>query len=162
MCRMIGFSLKRPLSAKRLKKLIAHSRDLLKDQSDGFGYALSGGNLKGITHLRLTTGKLLGYRYSSLGEWGNFAEPGFDSKGNLGCCTAGLFHGRISTNDLGVHNTHPFVSNDLALAHNGIVEYSGPSASRRAHAIRRTCSTPLRSETAGRSCPNITPVTQPC
>lgn len=126
MCRMIGFSVKKPLSRAKIQKVTAKCRDLLEDQSDGFGYALSGGDIEGITHLRLTSGNLLGYRTSSLGEWQKAGEPEFDIHGVVKPCTAGIYHGRISTNDLGVDNTHPFVNESLALAHNGIVDYHGP------------------------------------
>lgn len=126
MCRMIGFSVRKPLSRAKIQKVTAKCRDLLEDQSDGFGYALSGGDIKGITHLRLTSGNLLGYRTSNLGEWQKAGEPAFDSHGVIKPCTAGIYHGRISTNDLGVENTHPFVNESLALAHNGIVDYHGP------------------------------------
>ncbi|NBO26347.1 MAG: hypothetical protein EBU96_06070 [Actinobacteria bacterium] len=126
MCRLIGFSVDKPLEKERLDKLIKTSRDLLKDQKDGFGYALSGGDIEGITSLRLVTGNLLGYGYDPLGEWESVAKPTFDLRGEIKPCTAGLFHGRTSTNDLGIKNTHPFVSDELALAHNGIVDYTGP------------------------------------
>lgn len=127
MCRLIGFSVEKPLTREQLEKMINTSRDLLKDQKDGFGYALSGGEIDGITHLRLVTGSLLGYGYDPLGEWESVARPTFDSKGLVKPCTAGLFHGRTSTNDVGIKNTHPFVNDELALAHNGIVDYNGPN-----------------------------------
>lgn len=126
MCRLIGFSTDKPLEQDKLDKMISTCRDLLKDQKDGFGYALSGGEIDGITHLRLVTGSLLGYGYDPLGEWESVAKPTYDSHGDVKPCTAGLFHGRTSTNDVGIKNTHPFVNEELALAHNGIVDYSGP------------------------------------
>lgn len=125
MCKLLGFSVSKKVSEEKLSEIIQTSRDLLKDQKDGFGYALSGGDIKGITSLRLTTGSLLGYNYPEAGEWENLADQPYEARGKLSPCTGGIFHGRISTNSLGVENTHPFVNDDLALAHNGIVDYSG-------------------------------------
>lgn len=125
MCKLLGFSVSKKVSHEKLAEIIQTSRDLLKDQKDGFGYALSGGDIKGITSLRLTTGSLLGYGYPEAGEWENLTQLPYEAKGKISPCTAGIFHGRTSTNSLGVENTHPFVNDDLALVHNGIVDYSG-------------------------------------
>lgn len=131
MCRLIGFSVDKPLEKPVVDKLITFCRDTLKDQKDGFGYALSGGEVDGITHLRLTAGHWLGFGVDPLNDWESVGKPNHDSRGLPVPCTAGLFHGRISTNDLGIHNTHPFVSDDLALAHNGIVTYTGPKRAKK-------------------------------
>jgi predicted glutamine amidotransferase len=125
MCKMLAFSVSKKIEQEKLFEIIAKARDLLKDQKDGFGYALSGGDIRGITSLRLTTGTLLGYQYQSPESWEDVVNVPYESKGKIRPCTAGIFHGRTSTNDLGVNNTHPFVNDDLALIHNGIVEYKG-------------------------------------
>lgn len=125
MCKLLGFSVSKQIEKDRLFKIIQTSKELLKDQKDGFGYALSGGRIEGITSLRLTSGTLLGYRYQNPEEWGDIVNVPYSAKGKISPCTAGIFHGRTSTNDLGVNNTHPFVNEKLALVHNGIVEYSG-------------------------------------
>lgn len=131
MCRLIGFSVQKAIEKPVLDKLIEHCRDTLKDQKDGFGYALSGGEISGITHLRLTAGHWLGFGVNPLEDWSSVGKPSHDANGTLAPCTAGLFHGRISTNDLGVNNTHPFVNDALALAHNGIVTYTGPKRAKK-------------------------------
>jgi hypothetical protein len=131
MCKLLGFSVSEKVSEEKLSEVIQTCRDLLKDQKDGFGYALAGGDIKGITSLRLTTGSLLGYGYPEAGDWKGLTDQPYEAKGKISPCTAGIFHGRTSTNSLGVENTHPFVSDDLALAHNGIVDYSGKKRSKR-------------------------------
>lgn len=125
MCKLLGFSIGKKLEQERVFEIIKTARDLLKDQKDGFGYALSGGDIEGITSLRLTTGSLLGYQYQNPQAWEDVVNVPYQAKGAIKGCTAGIFHGRTSTNDLGVENTHPFVNETLALVHNGIVEYSG-------------------------------------
>lgn len=37
-----------------------------------------------------------------------------------------IFHGRMSTNNISLVNTHPIVKHDIWLSHNGVVEDSGP------------------------------------
>ncbi len=37
-----------------------------------------------------------------------------------------IIHGRTSTNDVNLANTHPFVKDGYALVHNGVVDYTGP------------------------------------
>lgn len=125
MCRLLGFSVESKIEEKRLQDIIYTSRELLKDQKDGFGYALSGGDIQGIASLRLTTGTMLGYQFEPAGEWENLVNVPYEKRGEVLPCTAGLFHGRTSTNHVKIQNSHPFVSERLALAHNGIVEYDG-------------------------------------
>ena len=125
MCKMLGFTIGKKIEQERVFEIIAKARDLLRDQKDGFGYALSGGDISGISSLRLTSGNLLGYQYQNPEIWGDVVSVPYQSRGEVRGCTAGIFHGRTSTNDLGVENTHPFVNDRLALIHNGIVEYRG-------------------------------------
>ena len=125
MCKLLGFSVDTKLTSEKLAEVIVASKELLKDQKDGFGYALSGGDIEGITSLRLTSGTLLGYGYDEPEEWGDITRQPYEAKGKVAPCTAGIFHGRTSTNAVTIQNTHPFVSEDLALVHNGIVIYSG-------------------------------------
>jgi len=132
MCKLLGFSVSQKVGEEKLAEIIQTCRDLLKDQKDGFGYALSGGDIKGITSLRLTTGSLLGYGYPEAGEWADVVKDApFEARGKISPCTGGVFHGRTSTNSLGVENTHPFVNEDLALVHNGIVDYTGKKRKKR-------------------------------
>jgi hypothetical protein len=125
MCKLLGFSVKTKLTQEKLNEVIKTSKELLKDQKDGFGYALSGGDIEGITSLRLTNGSLLGYGYDEPEEWADITRQPYKAKGKLAPCTAGIFHGRTSTNSVSIQNTHPFVNDDLALVHNGIVTYTG-------------------------------------
>ena len=125
MCKLLGFSVKTKLTQEKLNEVIKASKDLLKDQKDGFGYALSGGDIEGITSLRLTNGSLLGYGYDEPEEWADITRQPYKAKGKVAPCTAGIFHGRTSTNSVSIQNTHPFVNDDLALVHNGIVTYTG-------------------------------------
>ena len=122
---MLGFTIGKQIEQERVFEIIKTARDLLKDQKDGFGYALSGGEISGITSLRLTTGNLLGYQYQNPKNWSDVVNVPYQARGAIKACTAGIFHGRTSTNDLGVENTHPFINDKLALVHNGIVEYKG-------------------------------------
>jgi len=126
MCKLLGFSVSKKLTQEKLSEVIKTSKELLKDQKDGFGYALSGGDIEGITSLRLTTGNLLGYGYDEPTDgWADITKQPYESKGKVSPCTAGIFHGRTSTNSVSIQNTHPFVNDDLALVHNGIVTYTG-------------------------------------
>lgn len=125
MCKLLGFTVSQKVSEDKICEIIQTSRDLLKDQKDGFGYALSGGDIKGITSLRLTSGNLAGFNYPDPKDWSGLVDQPYQARGKIAPCTAGIFHGRTSTNSLGVENTHPFVNSELALVHNGIVTYSG-------------------------------------
>ena len=125
MCRLLGFSTEKKVEQKQLEDIIYTCRELLKDQRDGFGYALSGGDVSGIASLRLTSGTMYGYNYEPAGEWRDFVNVPYEKRGEVAPCTAALFHGRTSTNHIKIQNSHPVVNENLALAHNGIVEYSG-------------------------------------
>jgi hypothetical protein len=125
MCKLLGFTVEEKVAREKLNDIIFTAKELLKDQKDGFGYALSGGEVGGIASLRLTTGHYLGYGFDPAGEFsGNVIVP-YERRGDVVPCTAGIFHGRTSTNHVKIENCHPFVNDNLALIHNGIVEYSG-------------------------------------
>jgi len=83
-------------------------QELLSDMSDGFGYAYQ--SINGVARYRTT---LDGER-AWCGEHGK-------------AIGAAMFHGRVSTNTLGLVNTHPIAKNEAYIVHNGVVTHHGES-----------------------------------
>lgn len=125
MCKiMVLTNMSKVKDVKRLTNIAAE--ELLAYEKDGFGYAIQGE--KGVYGER-TTRDSFKTRLSKLDQvvkepifektWNNF---GSESK----AVGAGLFHGRTSTNDKNLTNTHPIIRNDWTLIHNGVVSNLGP------------------------------------
>lgn len=132
MCKIVGFS-KLELTKPRLNNLLCNVRDCMLGmrQEDGFGFACNSKDtglyferyvnpidFQGINpneHLS-NYGPLLDvidFEYSQSGIFTGLNGPL-------------IIHGRTSTNDICVENTHPIVKAGIALIHNGVVNYTGP------------------------------------
>lgn len=125
MCKILVFT--NVAKVKDIKKLTnAAAEELLAWEKDGFGYAIQGE--KGVYGER-TTRDTFKTRLSKLDlvvkepiftqTWNNFGVES-QAKG------AALYHGRTSTNDKNLTNTHPIMRNDWTLIHNGVVTNLGP------------------------------------
>lgn len=128
MCKI--FALTNSSKVKIDTKLIESVRDAVCDASDrdGFGYASLNDNQL-----------ICGERTTKPFEWSPFnrktsqlsivSSPSCNSFGDLASVKDSqvfIGHGRFSTNSKTLANTHPFVSDTLAMIHNGVVQQVGP------------------------------------
>lgn len=129
--------------ANALKFIEAALPGMTKHDGDGVGYAAS----------RLDNGELFGERWlntkeafkrrTPLTERDNAllehlglavdVEASYNSFGEAGVFSSILFHARFATCGVNLDNVHPFVRDDTALIHNGVIK--------NAHAFKRTLST---------------------
>jgi predicted glutamine amidotransferase len=100
-------------------------KHITKSERDGFGWAIQGD--KGVFGER-TTLKEFKFRHDK----NQFAiklpiiKPTYNQFGALSSKRgAGIFHGRTSTNDATLLNTHPVQRNGWTLIHNGVVHNTG-------------------------------------
>lgn len=111
---------------KNLKKLVEVAAELVGEtEKDGFGYAIQ--TKDGLFGERTISPR--GFKYSmDRPEFGApYAVSGYNRFGVKGKATgAGIFHGRTSTNQAGVLNTHPIQKHGWTLIHNGVVTNHGP------------------------------------
>lgn len=125
MCKVLVLSnMKQVKSPDKLTNAIASAMSSRED--DGFGYAIQGeGGVFGERCLEPNffktdfKSKILDLPFVDV-EYNRF---GVKSKPN----GAGIFHGRTSTNDRTLLNTHPIIKNDWTLIHNGVVNNHGPA-----------------------------------
>lgn len=110
---------------KSVPKLVNAISRAIDDERDGFGYAIQ--TAAGLYGER--TLKPDGFRYSMKRPIMNlpfltksYERFGQESKPN----GAGIFHGRTSTNDASLLNTHPLQKHGWSLIHNGVVTDHGP------------------------------------
>lgn len=111
--------------AKLTNKLNEIANVLLKEEKDGFGYAVQGkagvfGEKTIANKFRSRIGKsnfvkldVIKVKYSAFGEPSDAIGPG-------------IFHGRTSTNVVDLLNTHPMQIDNWNLIHNGVVQDFGP------------------------------------
>lgn len=102
---------------------------LLKTESDGFGYVIQGKSgaygERYIGDTKFETSIQLGKTDNSFYKL-PFITKQRETFGTASKCNGGaLFHGRISTNSLGLRNTHPINKHGWSLIHNGVVSNRG-------------------------------------
>lgn len=102
---------------------------LQKDHTDGFGYAIQGEN--GVYGER-TIADAFSSRLESKSKLEvtlPIIVPEYNKIGAMPSKPIGgaLFHGRTSTNDHGLPNTHPIQKHGWTLIHNGVVNNHGPT-----------------------------------
>ena len=136
MCKLFGISSVAGWNRKTLEATLLAAQSAFSGEKDGFGYAVR------------TSRGLYGERYVNPNDFtgvggaqalDDYLDPisdaidfEADTTGRLGKLKGGLIvHGRTSTNDLDIENTHPFIKKQWALAHNGIVTYDGPDRHKR-------------------------------
>jgi hypothetical protein len=136
MCKLFGVSSVAGWNRKKLNAALFAAQTAFSGEKDGFGYAVR--TSRGLYGERYVNPKdfsgVEGAKSLSkyLEQIKSAIEFEADVKGRMGKLTGGLIvHGRTSTNNLDVENTHPFIKKGWALAHNGIVDYDGPHRHKR-------------------------------
>lgn len=135
MCKIAAIIGIAPNIHKKLSKFVAHlAADIVDSQQDGFGYAayskkdglfgerwvqvediFSRRNMMDEDAARLDREMMGTVKVS--GEYNYFGKK---FEGLYGV-TSIIMHGRTSTNAISMENTHPFVMQDTALIHNGVI-----------------------------------------
>lgn len=124
MCKIIALT--NLSKVKSIKKLTETACSLVGEtERDGFGYAIQGA--KGVFGERTLRPSAFSPSFARPLLTVPFAEPGYNRFGSKSKpAGAGLFHGRTSTNNVSIVNTHPIVKNRWTLIHNGVVTNHGP------------------------------------
>lgn len=124
MCKIMVFTNLSKAKAKDLPKLVNTIGRTL-NEPHGFGYAIQGENgLFGERTLKTQSFKSALSR--SLPEF-NFLNRTYNRIGTRSpIIGAGIFHGRTSTNDKTLINTHPIQKHGWTVIHNGVVSDHGP------------------------------------
>ena len=129
MCKVFGFSNFSKVK-KKLETIEFIGQTLLDTERDGFGYAIWNNNISQSFGER-TSDKTFrsGVRENPRVNFDFCVKPetnqnmfGEFDLTNVG---AAIFHGRISTNNKNLLNTHPMVRDGWALVHNGVVTDHG-------------------------------------
>lgn len=123
MCKLFIMTNTKKLKTEQVETLVKSvSKRMAKTERDGFGMSVRGS--KGVFNRRFLKPKAASMTdsFSKL----PFLKPSMNQDGELGTVDALIFHGRTSTNALGLVNTHPISKHGLHLCHNGVVEDSGP------------------------------------
>lgn len=124
MCKI--FTLTNMSKIKNLNKTInIISEHLASSEKDGFGYAIQGS--EGVFGERSTMPDTFLTSFDKPVTSTNYAIDIYNRFGIKNKAVgAGLFHGRISTNDKTLLNTHPISADNWHLIHNGVVTNHGP------------------------------------
>lgn len=110
---------------KSMNGLARKCADLLSDQRDGYGYAAVG--KKGVFGSRTLYpseyGKGTSYKLPYAEDTEDNSVPFGKPTKSMG---GAMFHGRISTNQKTLVNTHPIERDGHYIIHNGVVTHHGP------------------------------------
>lgn len=124
MCLVLAFTNTKKLNLSQCLNDIGNT--LLKEEEDGFGYAIKG---KFGVFGEKTISKRFRTRLTRINEVKlpivNVKYMRFGTPGALD--GPGLFHGRTSTNVIDLNNTHPMQIDGWNLIHNGVVTDLGPA-----------------------------------
>lgn len=128
MCKIMIFTNTKKLNDSQINKVLVYNAENMK-QDDGFGYTLVNKNKTLFTERFLTPSDVkfnLGLDIGSL-EKSTFTDTEKNFQGfRSGHYFSGLLiHGRVSTNDINLTNTHPINKHSWSLVHNGVVEDYG-------------------------------------
>lgn len=146
MCKL--FAMTNMKKVKLNSKFIGIVKDAVTAEADkdGFGYAIldKRGNVGGERTLNVETFRALRgnvndravHKLSFVNKQNNVY-----GKINVNSAKAFVAHGRYSTNDVSLENTHPFVHKDFALFHNGVVQDAGKGVSKKD--LTTTCDTEI-------------------
>jgi hypothetical protein len=124
MCKVLMFT--NGFQITKLKKLVNAVMPIITERDrDGFGWAAQGA--KGVFGERMTE-YTNGYRLDSNSLAVKLpVKETYNSFGTRSKLVGGLlFHGRVSTNQKTLQNTHPIQRNGWTLIHNGVVTNQGP------------------------------------
>lgn len=127
MCKLFTLTNTKKLRPEQLEKLTKVVQKNMTTERDGFGIVAK--KLDGSIYVRRflnpsdATLKQLKFDYP-------FEKPNQNQDGTPSPVYDSIvFHGRTSTNNVSLINTHPIVRNGITLCHNGVVEDSGPKYS---------------------------------
>lgn len=125
MCKI--FAMTNLTKVKVTEKLIGVLRDAVCKTADrdGFGYAVNTHDGKLWGERALNPFQFEPFKASPKGKTAELSivDVQSNSFGDVKSedCASLIAHGRMSTNDVSLRNTHPFVNDDIALIHNGVV-----------------------------------------
>ena len=133
MCEIIAISNISGLSKQQITDITIKGRDLMKNMSDGFGFAYSTIGRRSKAHTYYVEKYTEPAHYSGIGTVGyskgmfndfkDAVEIPMLSSGHPDSPTGPIImHGRHATNDVNLTNTHPFRKEGWALVHNGVVD----------------------------------------
>lgn len=133
MCKLLIVTNISKLTDKQLSTLIDKAaKPISKYERDGFGFAYT--TEDGVYAERWVDPDEFAARKLKAGPYDHvLAQPAeFDSVGNAESKHVGglLVHGRTSTNDVALMNTHPFINDKHVLIHNGVVQNVGEHVER--------------------------------
>lgn len=124
MCKVIAFS--NLSQVKRMRELVDLSARLVAEsERDGFGYAIQ--TRQGVYGERSLEPRSFRYgmnRPKLDAPYVSHKHETFGSRAKA--IGAGIFHGRTSTNEISLRNTHPLCRDGWSLVHNGVVSNHGP------------------------------------
>jgi hypothetical protein len=125
MCKVIGFTNFNKVG-KKIGTVEYIGQLLLDTERDGFGYAMWDKNTNSAFGERTTERSFSSALRDTAKVNFDFCEEPFLFKnkfGNFDLSNVGaaIFHGRISTNNKTLNNTHPMVKHGWSLIHNGVV-----------------------------------------
>jgi hypothetical protein len=133
MCKLFVLSNTAKLTHKQLSTILkTASRVMGKTDSHGFGWAMLNGNR--FVGERALDPEYFENRFFNNGTVPSMFKPIFETWeanafGKLAAPNSlqgGLLvHARISTNQISLENTHPFINDNFALIHNGIIDNVG-------------------------------------
>lgn len=125
MCKVLIVTNAKGLKIKQASRSIARIMESTGYQKDGFGYAVKGKNgVYGERGLKPSEFKSrMGLEIPDI-HWNKKVQNTFGEHSNTD--GAAIFHGRTSTNEVSLLNTHPIVKHGWTLIHNGVVTDHGP------------------------------------
>lgn len=130
MCKLMCFSNITKFDLNKLEKLTKAVVKVMASERDGFGITLCNAQkvLSARKFLKPSEASLISpvtppapYLKALSEEIGGPISPDNESI---------IFHGRTSTNEVSLRNTHPIIKHGLWLSHNGVVEDHGPAYSK--------------------------------
>lgn len=137
MCKLFALSSTARMSREQLSSTVDFVHRLYsKTQRDGFGLALQSGHRHGARHIeRYANPKAFGGLGATPPPDARLNTPAtFEVAGGVRAGGALIVHGRTSTGQVSLTNTHPFSKAGWTLAHNGVVDWHGAK-----HPLVTTC-----------------------
>lgn len=125
MCKILMLTDGSRLDTKQLHKFLGYSNlALCARERDGFGWAALG--TKGVFGERYVKPNDFDFRIAKKAFNLPISVKNANSFGQLSKVKGAVIaHGRTSTNNVSLANTHPFVKNNWTLIHNGVVQHHG-------------------------------------
>lgn len=120
MCKL--FAINKVSKIKNLEGLTRVIQSGMTSERDGFGIMAK--TKQGSTSWR----KFLNPKQATILpiQSSIFSKKNWTGQGSFEDIVSIVFHGRTSTNDVSLINTHPINKHGISLMHNGVVQYDGP------------------------------------